>query len=362
MNSKKIVLVSSEFPPLPGGIGNHALNLALALTEKGYHITVLTDQRESNNKENDFDKQLKFEVIRTGLQQNRKLMYLKRIQQLFILSRKNEVFIASGKFSLWMVALLSLFYSRKYIAVVHGTEVNLLSKTLRNITEFSLKQMHAVISVSKYTKSFTDHLKLKNSVVIPNGFTIENHSLENKKMDSYPNLVTVGRVSKRKGQVNIINALPEIKKQYPNVCYHMIGIPEDKGQLISLAINLGVQNNIVFYGKQDYNSLYSIVAKSDIFMMLSQNDDKGDIEGFGIAILEANHFGIPAIGSLGCGIEDAIKNKYSGVLVNPTDKIQIINAITEILTESNKYNINAIEWSRKFNWDKVVLDYLRVLK
>ena len=56
----RLLIVTSEFPPLPGGIGNHALNLANSLTNKKYKVSVLTDCRDAGNKDLIFDKSLSF--------------------------------------------------------------------------------------------------------------------------------------------------------------------------------------------------------------------------------------------------------------------------------------------------------------
>lgn len=362
MKLKNILIVTSEFPPLPGGIGNHALNLAKSLHKKDFDVTVLSDQRTYDPLELEHDHQLKFNVIRTKLRKKRVFMYFFRLFQLFELVKKNEVIIASGKFSLWMVALSSIFYKRKKIAVIHGTEVNLTSSLLMKLTFNSIKKMDSVISVSNFTKTFINDLKLSNSLVIPNGYTLENHTLEKENWNSYPNLVTVGRVSHRKGQVNVVKALPKIKEKYPKVCYHMIGIPEDKEYLNDLAKKLNVEKNIVFYGKTSYDKLYSLVNNSDVFMMLSQNDDKGDIEGFGIAILEANALSVPAIGSKGCGIEDAIDHNYSGALVDPDKVDEISLALDQILEKHSLYKTQAKEWSKKFTWEKIVNQYIDIIK
>ena len=52
----KILIVASEFPPLPGGIGNHAYNLASNLVSLGYEVTVIADHRDSIADEVKFDK------------------------------------------------------------------------------------------------------------------------------------------------------------------------------------------------------------------------------------------------------------------------------------------------------------------
>ncbi len=40
---KRVLIISSEFPPNAGGIGNHAYHLARSLALEGYHVKVLAD-------------------------------------------------------------------------------------------------------------------------------------------------------------------------------------------------------------------------------------------------------------------------------------------------------------------------------
>jgi len=363
MNLKqKVLIVTSEFPPLPGGIGNHAYNLSLQLSRNGKNVTVVTDQRESGNNEKNFDKNQSFKILRVPLRKVRLLMYLERLIKVFLLVKESDVIIASGKFSLWIVSFVKLFYRRnkKFIAVIHGTEVNLKNKWLKKLTNRSLVNIGNVISVSNYTSSLVKHLNLKDLSVIPNGYNVDvSIDIKGEKLEGDVNLVTVGRVSERKGQINVIKALPELKKLYPNIKYHIIGIPEDKNRLIKEAKKIGVDNNIIFYGQINNSKLYNVVNGSDIFMMLSQNDRKGDVEGFGIAILEANHFGIPAIGSKNCGIEDAINDSSSGILVFPDSVDEIKNAVETIINNKIEFSTNAKKWSEQFTWNKIIKEYLK---
>ena len=124
-----IVIVSSEFPPQPGGIGNHAYNLAQSLYKEGYSVEVITDQRsKSGVDEMKFDQDLPFKVHRVRRLSIRFLMYVNRIFKVRKYFKNASTVIATGKFSLWLVGFLSLFSKTKCIAVIHGTEVNLKSK------------------------------------------------------------------------------------------------------------------------------------------------------------------------------------------------------------------------------------------
>ncbi|MBT8273169.1 MAG: glycosyltransferase, partial [Bacteroidia bacterium] len=84
---KHILLVTSEFPPLPGGIGNHALNLASFLSKNNYEVEVLADQRTTNSEESDFDATQNFNIDRITLTKIRLFMFLCRIWVIFQIIR-----------------------------------------------------------------------------------------------------------------------------------------------------------------------------------------------------------------------------------------------------------------------------------
>ena len=64
---KEILIYSSEFPPGPGGIGNHAYNLANHLSKFHYKITVLAPIRsEFENNDKKISNEAKFELINMG--------------------------------------------------------------------------------------------------------------------------------------------------------------------------------------------------------------------------------------------------------------------------------------------------------
>lgn len=364
MNSNKILFITSEFPPQPGGIGNHAFNLAESLQKEGQNITVLTDTRSLDGvSENEFDSQLNFNVKRVKRRKIILLSYFDRFLKAMSLISKLDIVLASGKFSLWLVFFLKLFYNKKYIAIIHGSELLLPKKFLRGFTYKSLKKFDDIIAVSNYTKSLIDKLNLTNIEVIPNGFTVFKESigqLSHQKLENL-NLVTVGNVSQRKGQHNVVKALPTLLKEYPNLKYHIVGIPAEKEKLENLAKDLNVATSIKFYGKVSEEKKHEILDKASIFMMLSEETNEGAVEGFGIAILEANAFGVPAIGSKDCGIEDAIEHKETGCLVGPTDVESIVEAVKSINASYSVYSKNARLWSKKFSWDKIVLKYLKII-
>lgn len=364
MKNKKILIVSSEFPPLPGGIGNHAYNLASYFCEKGYQIQVVTDQRANDNTDFIFDESQRFKIKRIALKRFRFLMYIQRVFMTANAIRKSNIVFATGKFSLWNVAFCSLFFNRETIAVLHGSEVNLKNGVLQYLTTKSLKRFNKLVAVSHFTKHFVSHLK-KPVFVIPNGIDVafwEKPTHGDILLSGKPVLTTVGRVSDRKGQLNVIKQLPELIKCFPNVHYHSIGIPSQAEAFTAIAKKLGVEKHVTFHGAVSSKQLKQALKATDIFVMLSSESVSGDVEGFGIAILEANAVGVPAIGSKGCGIEDAINTGATGFLIEPDNTLALKHAVEKLLENPEKFSSKARQWAKKHDWNSIIEQYEALLK
>lgn len=366
---KNIMIVVSEFPPGPGGIGDHAYNLAMKLSEKGYRINILTYERQDFKSQSlNFDKELPFNIYRYGRKGKGVIGLLVR---LFFIAKKifstsdSDIIIASGNTPFWLLAMLSYFMRKiDLYSIIHGAEINHPKGWKKKVSSWSSTRYKKLIAVSRYTKTIIEKVsKNNNVVVIPNGYNELKIQNNNKiELSGSPSLITVGAVSARKGQHNIIKATPTIIKHYPKFQYHMVGIPKDKSKLVKLANKLGISSYVNFHGTLSDENLFKHILGSDIFVMLSEEQNDGDVEGFGIAIIEANACGIPAIGSKNCGIEDAISNKYSGLLVDPKDPNKIVNSISSILDNYSKYSINAVKWSKSFTWDSVINKYIDAIE
>lgn len=356
--SIKIAILSSEFPPLPGGIGNHAYHLSKYLQKAGFKIAVLTDVRQPIQ-DLAFDNAQPFSIYR--VKRNR-LTQVNRIWKAIQLTKKHNVIICSGKFSLWVGGFLQLFFKKRFLAVLHGSELKAGGSLSQTLTKWSLRQFDSLIAVSMFTKNYA--LAIDPSLiveVIPNGIELERFIERNTKKTASLNLVTVGNVTFRKGQQNVIKVLPVLLEKYPQIHYHCIGIPTEKEAFTALAVSLGVLHAITFHGIISDTERNKILKKSTLFLMLSEHVG-ADFEGFGIALLEANALGIPAIGSNDSGITDAINYGYSGFLVNQHQSSEIEAAISKILKDYDHFSSQARKWSQRFDWNMIVTSYIKIIQ
>jgi glycosyltransferase involved in cell wall biosynthesis len=362
------LIITSEFPPNVGGIGNHAYNLAKSLAERSYNVTVICDVLNVDDASLDeLSHNTAFRIVWIKRSYFLLNTYLQRLLKAKIFSAAAQTIICSGKFPLWLSIMIRAFQKNKQlIAVVHGSELDLKSNIAKQLTNKALSKFDKVISVSNYTQSFLPGT-LKETIkkfVIPNGINAIDFKVDLTEvpLQGNPSLITIGSVTERKGQQNAIKALPEIIKQFPDVHYHIVGKPVDQQKLLMLAKDLEVENYITFYGALPRIQLTQKLASAEIKLMLSTHTANGEFEGFGIAVLEANVLGVPVIGSRNSGIADAIVNRKTGILVNPKNAQEIIDAIEEIQSDYAFYSANAKAWATRHDWSNIVERYIEAIE
>jgi len=361
----KILIITSEFPPNVGGIGNHGYNVALNLARKGHQVTVIADSLvQPKTVLKDFEDLQPFEIEWIPRYKFPIWTYIKRILLAWRFAKYHEVILCSGKFSLWTGGFIHFLKRKKSIfAVVHGSELDLKNKWLKKLTDWSLSKMKEIISVSNYTAQYLPKHILENIPIsiVPNGITCDEFSEalkeEKKKLLGNPSIITLGNVSQRKGQMNVINALPLLLKKFPQIHYHIVGKPSEKLKMETKAKQLGVQEHITFHGMVSRNELMELLHGSDIKAMLSNHTESGDFEGFGIAVLEANIFGVPAIGSKNSGIADAIDQAKTGFLIEPHDAEALEIAIQNIMDHYPTLSDASKIWANNHDWSILIQQY-----
>ncbi len=364
MGGRKLLIISSEYPPGPGGIGNQTYNLAQYFWDEGYEVKIFAPSR-NEFKSAFFDHQSSWQVIRYSPDVSSFSKLLKALRLLVKQPRSTRI-ILSGSAHVLLAIPIRISGFSKVMIILHGSELGSMSSFRKRTFSMALTCAKQVVTVSEFTRKLAAKINSRVRIrVIPNGVAIKNFEIGSlsKPLPGKPlKLVTVGSVTARKGQLNVVNALPVLKNHFPGVEYHIIGINRQKKELDEVIDRLGVQDLVFVHGPVQDDEKWKLLQSADIFMMLSNNLDDGDVEGFGIAVLEGNLFGLPAIGSSQTGIEQAIADYRTGRLVKPTDTEMILEAINDITRAYSSYSAEAVKWAKEHDWSIIGRRYLELIE
>ena len=150
--------------------------------------------------------------------------------------------------------------------------------------------------------------------------------------------------------------------KYPSLKYVSVGDGDEASNLLKLRKSLGLEKNVELIFKSTEQEKVALLEQSDIFVMPSVVYKKS-VEGFGITYIEAASYGKPSIGGIYGGEGDAIKSGQTGYLCNGNDLNAIYDTLLKILTNDQylKLGANALEFSKEFNWEKIVKKYISLI-
>lgn len=176
-------------------------------------------------------------------------------------------------------------------------------------------------------------------------------------------LVTVARLVPHKGIDTAVRAFAELATKVPDLRYAVVGNGPYHGTLEALARELGVADRVHFISEASDADLPAWYALATVYLGLSRRTEL-DVEGFGIALVEAAAAGRPTVAGKSGGVPDAVQDGVTGLLVDPLDPHQVAAAVQSLLDDPGRAarmgRAGRGEVERYYNWDRVVAD-LRVL-
>jgi phosphatidylinositol alpha-1,6-mannosyltransferase len=171
-------------------------------------------------------------------------------------------------------------------------------------------------------------------------------------------LLTVGRLQRRKGHDVLIAALPLVRRRFPDVLYAIVGDGEERGALGELARRLGVEEAVQFRGEAGDGELVRCYQQCDLFVLPNRDID-GDIEGFGMVLLEAQSCGRPVLAGASGGTAEALSAGETGELAPCTDPAAVAERICALLADRPRLAAMGRAgraWvTARFGWDGLAL-------
>jgi len=174
-------------------------------------------------------------------------------------------------------------------------------------------------------------------------------------------LISVGGLVDRKGFHRVLEVLPALVKQYPNLIYLIVGGPSPEGniseRLQQQVKDLDLVEHVRFLGSQPSDQLKTPLSASDVFVLATAN------EGWANVFLEAMACGLPVITTDVGGNAEVVNDKALGAIVTFGDRQALQEALSAALektwdkTEILKY-AKANAWQQRV--DKLVVEFKRL--
>lgn len=332
---KKTLLVTLDYYPTIGGISNYWLSLGEHLPSARW--VVLAPQLPPSTDEI----KASYRVYRTQMLSR---FFFPRwfalVFKIMSLARREgiESIIAGQVLPIGTAAALAARLLRiPYYVSTHGMDVALPLRHPRKsvLCGRILQGAKTVIANSEYTAHIVRRYGVADNqiaIVYPCPHIMPKKRAtfsSRKKKKKEIILLTVARLVKRKGHEYVIRALGQLRDSAPPLFYTIVGDGPERSNLEVLAKECGVSDRILFTGAVQDEAVRQWYEKCDIGIMTPYDID-GDVEGFGIMYLEANAFGKPVIASRTGGVESAVVDGKTGLLVEPQDRDATMRAIQRL--------------------------------
>jgi len=341
------LVITNDFPPRPGGIQTFGYELVRRF-EPG-QVSVLTSSWDGAT---EFDAAQKFMTVRaktkTLLPDKRTLAMAREI---IIANNVTRVlFGAAAPLGLLAPSLRKLGV-KNIVGMTQGHEAGWamtpgMKQALRKIgndvdyltyiSEYTHEKISRALSPSAASNMRRVVPGVNTTEFSPTNLTAGSALRSSIGWANRPVIVCVSRLMTRKGQDQLIQALPQVLKVVPMASLIIVGDGPYRKHLEKLTADLGLRDNVHFTGKVDQAQLANWYAAGDVFAMPCRTRVGGwDVEGLGIVFLEASATGLPVIVGNSGGAVDAVLEGETGFLVNGNDLSEIRDRLIELLTNQD---------------------------
>ena len=251
------------------------------------------------------------------------LIYFK---YLYVLGKKIDVIQAHyGMFGIKALELKKTGWSAPIFTMFHGFDIRMaLSVDRQMYTDLFIKGDYFQ-SISDFNYNHLMRLGAPKEKIVSHmvGIDIKNfiHKTRHKKKNETLIILSTGRLVWEKGYEYALEAMHGIALEGINFEYRIIGDGILKKDLMNLAEEFGIKDQVSFLGLKNQEEIKKELGNAHLFLMSSV------AEVLPLALMEALASGLPAVASNVGSIKQILRHKESGLLIPPKDAIAIENAL-----------------------------------
>jgi glycosyltransferase involved in cell wall biosynthesis len=167
-------------------------------------------------------------------------------------------------------------------------------------------------------------------------------------------LLSIGVLEKVKGHRFLIEALPEVNRNYGDVSLFIIGSGSLKEMLVGRVKELKLQGKVNFIeGDQNPEKIALWINSSDLIVLPSLN------EGNPTVLFESLGCGRPFLGTRVGGVADVITSEEFGALCDPADSSGLSTAIVTMLGKEWNADRIAIH-AQRYSWNVIASSLIEI--
>ena len=260
---------------------------------------------------------------------------------------------------------IARIFTRTILTItVHGLDVTYSNPVYRMFITPRIGMADSIVAISHNTKRLCSErsipsdkiIVIPNGIELPTGVQIAGHRPKNLPEDIQAKvlLCTVGRLVKRKGHEWFIrNVLPRLDSSF---VYIVAGEGPERSRIERAIIDTGADRRVFLLGAIDESGKEWLLRSSKLFVMPNV-PVQGDVEGFGLVLIEAAVRGLFSIASNIDGIPDAVLPGLTGVLVKALDPVSFASSIEQASPDRR----SVAEAANYFGWERAADRYFKMM-
>lgn len=254
---------------------------------------------------------------------------------------------------------------------VRGRIANQFMHRLAKLEEQTAQNATLIVTISKYTlEKIQTHYGIDQSKVriVPNGVDVEKfkptENVEAAKrqfgLGNEPCVLFVGSLIPRKGLPFLVEAAKKIVKEQAETKFLIVGDGPLRKQLDDSLDSANLSGNFKFFGNLKEDTLSAMYNCADVFVLPSIQ------EGQGIVLLEAQASGKAVVAFDVGGVNEAVRNGETGLLVKRGSTSELADALLKLLGDGALRERMGVSGRRfvteNFTWDICAQRMLKVYR
>ncbi len=365
----RILVLIHEYPPVGGGGGRVAQDLAEGLVARGHDVVILTSAFAP----------LPAEETRQGvrivrLPAARKEAYratflsmglfvLRSVWAGWRMARRERVDVIHAHFAVpagaaaWALGLLTRvpYVLTAHLGDVPGGTPEKTSKWFRFVYPFTppiWKRAAQAVAVSSFTRALARRHYDVPIEVIPNGVDVQALAPKGVAVHSPRRIVFAGRFVPQKNPLMIVKVLAHLR-DLPWHCT-MVGDGPLRPHVQEAIARYGLEDRFTLPGWVTPDEVLAEFDRSDILFMPSRT------EGLPVVGVQALAKGLAIVAGNRGGFQDVVKHGFNGYLYHAEDFEQMRQGMAALLSDDalvQRFRQNSLAFSARFDLQVIVSSY-----